>query len=290
VTLQFDPSPELELRFAEVEATGADVHPFRELSQAPDPVARLSDAESAVRAGSPRLAEIYRPLGFEHEVRAAFTTDGTCWGIAGLLRARGSSDFADEEVEFLTSVAPVVARAIRVAAVAERAGPPQRPGTAVLIADASGRVTAATPEARRIVGAWESPGEAGLRLAVSSVIAAVRSHGLDRASARVRVPEGGWVTIAASPLDRADGGTEVAVTIEPTASSALADLLLRAHGLTARERQVCRQLFAGRSTAEVAARLFISANTVQDHLKSIFAKTGVRSRRELIAYLGARSE
>lgn len=42
---------------------------------------------------------------------------------------------------------------------------------------------------------------------------------------------------------------------------------------------------AGHSTADIAAHLFISVNTVQDHLRSIFAKVAVRSRGELVARL-----
>ncbi|MFH5821003.1 helix-turn-helix transcriptional regulator [Georgenia sp. AZ-5] len=44
-------------------------------------------------------------------------------------------------------------------------------------------------------------------------------------------------------------------------------------------------MIAGRSTTDIAGRLFISANTVQDHLKSVFAKVGVHSRGELVAHL-----
>ena len=62
-------------------------------------------------------------------------------------------------------------------------------------------------------------------------------------------------------------------------------LLLAAYGLTAREREICREVIAGYSTVDIAGRLFISSNTVQDHLKSIFAKVGVRSRGELVARL-----
>lgn len=39
----------------------------------------------------------------------------------------------------------------------------------------------------------------------------------------------------------------------------------------------------GSDTREVAARMFLSEHTVQDHLKSIFAKTSARSRRTLLA-------
>ena len=78
---------------------------------------------------------------------------------------------------------------------------------------------------------------------------------------------------------------KIAVTIEPATGDHLLGLLLAAYGLTAREREICREVIAGHSTADIAARLFISANTVQDHLKSIFAKVGVRSRGELVARL-----
>jgi DNA-binding NarL/FixJ family response regulator len=55
-----------------------------------------------------------------------------------------------------------------------------------------------------------------------------------------------------------------------------------AYGLTKQEQTVTRFVCRGLSTREIAERLHITANTVQDHLKSIFDKTGVRSRRELV--------
>jgi DNA-binding CsgD family transcriptional regulator len=39
----------------------------------------------------------------------------------------------------------------------------------------------------------------------------------------------------------------------------------------------------GLDTAEVAARMHVSGHTVQDHLKSVFLKTGTHSRRTLLA-------
>ena len=42
-------------------------------------------------------------------------------------------------------------------------------------------------------------------------------------------------------------------------------------------------LITGADTREVAQQMFLSGHTVQDHLKSIFAKSGARSRRALLS-------
>jgi len=52
--------------------------------------------------------------------------------------------------------------------------------------------------------------------------------------------------------------------------------------LTRRERQVLALLADGIPTAEVAARLGISALTVQSHVKNVLAKLGVHSKMEAV--------
>ena len=77
----------------------------------------------------------------------------------------------------------------------------------------------------------------------------------------------------------------VAVILEPAPSSDLAPLIAAAYGLTDRERLVTQLVAQGHSTNEIADRLHLSPYTVQDHLKSIFDKTGVSARGELVARL-----
>jgi DNA-binding NarL/FixJ family response regulator len=101
---------------------------------------------------------------------------------------------------------------------------------------------------------------------------------------RTRTAAGRWAVLHASHLPAAgpDAGA-VAVIIDEPSPSELAPVLMLAYGLTGREQTVTELVCRGLSTREISARLHISQSTVQDHLKSIFDKTGVRSRRELVA-------
>jgi DNA-binding CsgD family transcriptional regulator len=284
VTLQFDPSPELEARFAQIEAAADDVNAFRSLVARDISVARLSDADRDTLSASRRLAEIYRPLGFARELRAVFTADDRWWGLAELLRSSGSPDFSDREAAFMGSVDGLIAGALR-AAVLVRADFVDDAGSSVVVVDAAGNVLATTANAERRLAALGRGSRADAALVVRSVVAAIVHQGVERAQARVRDSDGAWMVITATPLLSTSGAPQVAVTIDPAPMADLTDLLLSAHGLSAREKEICHQVLAGRSTSDIAAALFISAHTVQDHLKSIFAKTGIRSRRELVAHL-----
>jgi DNA-binding CsgD family transcriptional regulator len=94
--------------------------------------------------------------------------------------------------------------------------------------------------------------------------------------------------IEGSTLQGADAGG-MAVTIRPTTPADYLDLVCLAYELTLRERELVEMVVRGADTKQIARGLFISPHTVQDHLKSVFAKVGVRSRRELVAKLDARS-
>ena len=108
-----------------------------------------------------------------------------------------------------------------------------------------------------------------------------RAHALlAEAMARVHLANSVWLTLRAS---RVSPGHVIAVAIERSTPAERLDVFSRSHGLSAREGELLSHLAQGLDTREVAAAMFLSPHTVQDHLKAIFAKTGARSRRLLLA-------
>src|SRR5690606_11514299 len=99
--------------------------------------------------------------------------------------------------------------------------------------------------------------------------------------------EGLWVTLRAARLQPASGthpsDGAIAVTIEEASAATRSEVFGRAFGLSPRERQVLALLADGADTRELARILSISHFTVQDHLRSIFTKTGAPTRQVLAA-------
>jgi DNA-binding CsgD family transcriptional regulator len=104
------------------------------------------------------------------------------------------------------------------------------------------------------------------------------------AHALIQADDGGWVTIEAAALEGEREG-EVAVSFRSATTHETFELLCRVYSLSRREREIVALLIGGLDTRSIADRLYISAHTVQDHLKSVFGKIGIHSRRELLAKL-----
>jgi DNA-binding CsgD family transcriptional regulator len=102
--------------------------------------------------------------------------------------------------------------------------------------------------------------------------------------ARLRTSTGRWLVVHGSRVREGLDGS-VAIIIEEAKPSEVAPIIIQAYGLTQREGELVKLILRGLSTKEIAAELYLSPYTIQDHLKAVFEKFGVRSRRELVARL-----
>jgi len=74
-----------------------------------------------------------------------------------------------------------------------------------------------------------------------------------------------------------------AIRAVPVAAAPIAPGIASAEPLSERERTVLRLLVAGATNKEIARQLDVSVNTVKTHVRSVYAKLGVRNRGRLAA-------
>lgn len=218
-----------------------------------------------------------------------------CWAFLELWRTGPAGSFSRADAAFLADLAGPLTQALRRCQqdtfVIRPARRLSRIGPVMLLLSPDLQVRGQTPEAMEYLRLLVPPAEGRqpVPAAAYNVGAQLlaREAGVDSnpPTARVHVSDGLLMTVRAARIDGPGTQLEldIAVTIEESSAAERVDLFCRAFGLTAREQELLGHLAAGNDTREVAQHMLLSQNTVQDHLKSIFAKTASRSRRSLLA-------
>jgi DNA-binding NarL/FixJ family response regulator len=278
------------MRLMEIELHEPDVNKIGELAVSGRVAGRMSEATRGKLECSLRYCELMRPLGFGDELRVACVDESRTWGAIVMHRELGRPDFAADDVNLLASLSGAFAEAFQRASL--RSNPPVNgapsdgePG--LLLLDHNDRIEMTNAAAAEWLDELREEGS-DLPLVVTAVARQARAvasgTSVVAATARVRTASGRWAVVRGSMLF-GEALTQTAVTIEPARVPEIAPLVVRAYGLTERERLVTESVAQGFSTATIARRLHLSPFTVQDHLKAIFEKLGVSSRGELVARL-----
>ena len=218
-----------------------------------------------------------------------------CWGFLDLWRCDPAAGFGEDEASFLAEVLTPVTGALRRCQadsfVARSPDEVRRHGPVVLLLSPQLDILGQTPETREYLRVLVPTSEDRVPVPASAynVAAQLLAHeaGVDASPpyARVHLSDGLWLTLRAARIGDADepGDRNIAVTIQEASPTERVDLFARAFGLTPRESELLRHVATGVDTRELAGRMFLSEHTVQDHLKSVFAKTSTHSRRALLS-------
>jgi DNA-binding CsgD family transcriptional regulator len=273
-------------RSAEIELHEADVDEFRQLAASGRRAARLSEVTGGNFDRTHRHGELLRQHGFGDELRAVYVGDSGLWAGIVMCRELGAPNFTARDVDLLASLAGECPEMQRARLERDLSADSRDRDRGLLILDGDDGIEMADAAAAawldelRDDGRWPplvGTAWAGRARAIASGHTAV--------AATARVPASGrWILVRGSVLG--DGThARTAVTLEPVRAPELAELIADAYGLTARERRVTELVAQGLCTAAIAAQLYLSNYTVQDHLKAIFEKLDVSSRGELVARL-----
>lgn len=280
-----------EPRLPRYEASVDDVNKFTFLAGCSPPVGMLSRATHGNLRSSPRFRDLLEPLGIAWEMRAVFMVDATPWGACSLYRSPGKPDFGDRDAQLFAALTRTLGEAFRRSLLLHGAAVSNVPdGPGLVLLDEGDQTVSITPAATRWIEELVDVGISGdRRLPAPLYSVAARARAMSsgtapgvQARARACTRSGRWLLLYGSRLSGSRDGL-TAVIIEPAQPAEVALLILHAHGLSEREREIAQLVLRGLSTTAIATDLYLSPLTVQHYLKSVFDKTGVRSRRELVA-------
>ena len=265
---------------------------FRSLVAADHPAASVRRWAEETGGTSQRMARFMGPhFGYTDELRVVFRDRVQVWGGAALFRDASNGAFDQDEVDFMASLSTVMSVGVRAGLLTRFVAQPTSAivGPTVMIIGADGAVqqmsSGAEERLEDLLGNMDALAAAGV---ITSLVGAARRYAAGEVDlpprCRVRSRSGMWLVLHATPLSpRGNTAGDVVVTIDEARPPEIVPLVVAAFDLTQRERDVTQLVLQGVDTKEIASTLHVSTYTVQDHLKSVFEKADVRSRRELIA-------
>lgn len=285
-------------QFLENEFLQDDVNKFSWLARNATSVGSLIQAAQREGIQSPRYQEILAPLALGDELRAALMAKGVCWGFLCLHRDQSSPYFTPAEAVFLRRLTPHIALGLRKALLlgsVTRSQVPDEPGLLLLTDDLSVvSINSVAEQWLMEIAAADWTRKPLLPYAISTVVARLKAieqgANVEMSLApmvRLRTASGHWLALHASRLSSSNEHRLVAVIFELARPVEIAPLIVQAYDLSRREGEILQTVLRGLSTSEMTDTFHIASHTVQDHLKAIFEKVGVRSRRELVGQLFA---
>jgi DNA-binding NarL/FixJ family response regulator len=269
------------------------------------PAGTLSGAVGGELDRSLMWRDVLCRYGIGDMASVVFEDQFGCWGFLDLWRNSTRGSFSAADAGFLAAAAAPLATALRQCQARTFVDPAtqHRPdlGPVVLTLDDDLRITSRTAASRGWLEALLPPkaDERAIPASVYNVAAQLLAveQGADAhpALARTHLADGFWLALRAARLSPdqppASRAATIVVTIEEASASERVELFGRAFGLSPREYELLGVLATGSDTRRMAREMSLSEHTIQDHLKSIFAKTGSHDRVTVLSRaLGTRLE
>ena len=280
--------------------------PFAALIELPSGVRAAHEIEHPRFYGSALYHEIWRPQGLHTRLEAVLRgPGGHLLGSLVLYRGPGDPSFTRRDEDRLAAVLPDIAAAVLACGRAATDEPhlPAPGACETLLLTADGRVCHTSAGAHSLLLLADGGVSRDrlsrplhdlvgglLRLLLVRLARAHPQHGAAAVATMLQSTDSGPLRASATRLAPLDGGqplVHVALQRLEPHRVALHRALTRL-ALPPGQAAVCRELYHGRSHAEIAQRLGIAPATVVDHVRKVYGTLNVRSALELRAVLDSR--
>lgn len=228
--------------------------------------------------------------GYRYEVQTVCALRGRGHALLTVSRRESVGTFEPRHLRLIDALAPHVAAGLRAANVRASLAAPVATETGFIILDTAGEIVLASTVGERWLAKADAPGHPG-RLWALHVLKGLLERSLTIEGAEI-VPEieladpqtGSLHRLRAEAATTANGDPSTLILIEPVQRLERVESLLRL-GLTPREAEVTLGILRGSDIATLAREANVSPHTIVQHLRNVFTKLDVSSRRDLMLRL-----